>query len=61
MLLKYQMDLRKKWKQCYTPADIFSKIVGILWLLSLKIWETQTGISPPIVLAELIHISLEQF
>lgn len=61
MLLNYQMDLKNKWKQFYTPADILSKIVGILWLLSLKIWEAQTSISPPIVLAELIHISLEQF
>lgn len=51
----------------HKPADILyfliSQVVGILplWLLSVKIWETQTGISPPIVLAELIHISLEQF
>lgn len=61
MLLKYQIDLGNKWKQFYTPAEILAKIVGILWLLSIKIWETQPGISPSIVLAELIHISLEQF
>lgn len=48
------------------PADVLQffifQIVGILSLrlLSLEIGETQTGISPPVILAELVHVCLEE-
>lgn len=54
-------------KSSHPPADVLwlfvLQIIGILSLRlpSLEIGETQSGVPPPVVLAELVHVRLEEF